>query len=143
MLDIGFNSIKATGLNVLMKVIADSNQLESLSISGNTVDAPAAKAVAYALAYNCSLEALFLVHCTINHEGQRHITAGIVSNARIALRKLTGFRIGRTCFQISFLCSYIYLTYNFDSDDCYAWIPRGIAALDEWAGSKVHPSHVE
>ncbi|KAL3944712.1 MAG: hypothetical protein SGBAC_001227 [Bacillariaceae sp.] len=95
-LDIGFNSIKATGLNVLMKVIADSNQLESLSISGNTVDVPAAKAVAYALAYNCSLEALFLVHCIINHEGQRHITAGIVSNSRIALRKLTGFRIGLT-----------------------------------------------
>jgi len=103
-LDIGFNSIKATGLNVLMKVIADSNQLESLSISGNTVDVPAAKAVAYALAYNCSLEALFLVHCTINHEGQRHITAGIVSNARIALRKLTGFRIGRKYFpHISFI----------------------------------------
>lgn len=102
-LDIGFNSIKATGLNVLMKVIADSNRLESLSISGNTVDVPAAKAVAYALAYNCSLEALFLVHCTINHEGQRHITAGIVSNARIALRKLTGFRIGRKYFhQIEF-----------------------------------------
>lgn len=100
-LDIGFNSIKATGLNVLMKVIAVSNQLESLSISGNTVDVPAAKAVAYALAYNCSLESLFLVHCTINHEGQRHITAGIVSNAHIALRKLTGFRIGRKCIQIS------------------------------------------
>eukprot|EP00526_Cylindrotheca_closterium_P000078 CAMPEP_0113620600 /NCGR_PEP_ID=MMETSP0017_2-20120614/10502_1 /TAXON_ID=2856 /ORGANISM="Cylindrotheca closterium" /LENGTH=864 /DNA_ID=CAMNT_0000530277 /DNA_START=116 /DNA_END=2710 /DNA_ORIENTATION=- /assembly_acc=CAM_ASM_000147 len=101
-LDIGFNSIKATGLNVLMKVIADSNQLESLSISGNTVDVPAAKAVAYALAYNCSLEALFLVHCTINHEGQRHITAGIVSNARIALRKLTGFRIGPTIVTLGF-----------------------------------------
>lgn len=101
-LDIGFNSIKATGLNVLMKVIADSNLLESLSISGNTVDVPAAKAVAYALAYNCSLEALFLVHCTINHEGQRHITAGIVSNARIALRKLTGFRIGPTIVTLGF-----------------------------------------
>ncbi|CAJ1957392.1 unnamed protein product [Cylindrotheca closterium] len=101
-LDIGFNSIKATGLNVLMKVVADSNRLESLSISGNTVDVPAAKAVAYALAYNCSLEALFLVHCAINHEGQRHITAGIVSNARIALRKLTGFRIGPTIVTLGF-----------------------------------------
>jgi Ran GTPase-activating protein (RanGAP) involved in mRNA processing and transport len=94
-LDVGFNSIKATGLNVLMKAVAESEQLKSLSVSGNAIDVPAAKAVAYALAYNHSLKSLFLVHCNINHEGQRHISAGIVSNSHIAVCKLTGFRIGR------------------------------------------------
>lgn len=94
-LDVGFNSIKATGLNVLMKAVAESQQLQSLSVSGNAIDVPAAKAVAYALAYNHSLRSLFLVHCNINHEGQRHISAGVVSNSRIALRKLTGFDMGR------------------------------------------------
>jgi hypothetical protein len=94
-LDVGFNSIKASGLNVLMKAVAESEQLQSLSVSGNAIDVPSAKAVAYALAYNRSLQSLFLVHCTINHEGQRHISAGVVSNSRLALRKLTGFDIGR------------------------------------------------
>ena len=94
-LDVGFNTIKASGLNVLMKAVAESEQLQSLSVSGNVIDVPSAKAVAYALAYNRSLQNLFLVHCTIDQEGQRHITAGVVSNSRIALRKLTGFELGR------------------------------------------------
>jgi Ran GTPase-activating protein (RanGAP) involved in mRNA processing and transport len=94
-LDVGFNIIKTSGLNVLMKAVAESHQLLSLSVSGNSIDVTAAKAVAYALAYNHSLESLFLVHCSINHEGQRHISAGVVSNNRTNLRKLTGFDMGR------------------------------------------------
>jgi Ran GTPase-activating protein (RanGAP) involved in mRNA processing and transport len=94
-LDVGFNGIKVTGLNVLMKTVAEVNHLLSLSVSGNSIDVPAAKAVAYALAYNRSLQSIFLVHCSVNHEGQRHITAGIVSNPRTSVRKLTGFDIGR------------------------------------------------
>jgi Ran GTPase-activating protein (RanGAP) involved in mRNA processing and transport len=94
-LDVGFNMIKASGLNVLMKAVAESHQLLSLSVSGNPIENTAAKAVAYALAYNHSLESLFLVHCSINHEGQRHISAGVVSNNRTNLRKLTGFDMGR------------------------------------------------
>ena len=94
-LDVGFNSIKVAGLNVLMKTIAESPHLETLSVSGNVIDVNAAKAVAFALAYNCSLTSLHLVHCSIGHEGQRHISAGIVSNSRTALQKLTGFDMGR------------------------------------------------
>ena len=97
-LDVGFNSIKAPGLNTLMKAVAESQRLLSLSVSGNAIDVAAAKAVAYALAYNRSLESLFLVHCTITHEGQRHISAGIVSNSKVALRNLTGFDMGRKLF---------------------------------------------
>ena len=101
-LDVGFNGIKVTGLNVLMKTVAEVNHLLSLSISGNPVDVPAAKAVAYALAYNRSLQSIFLVHCSVNHEGQRHIAAGIVSNPRTSIRKLTGFDIGRKFFFVNF-----------------------------------------
>jgi Ran GTPase-activating protein (RanGAP) involved in mRNA processing and transport len=90
-LDVGFNSIKVAGLNILMKTVAESQHLQSLSVSGNTIDVHAAKAVAFALAYNCSLTSIHLVHCSIVQEGQRHISAGIVSNSRTALRKLTGF----------------------------------------------------
>ncbi|KAG7356311.1 leucine rich repeat LRR-containing protein [Nitzschia inconspicua] len=101
-LDVGFNSIKLTGLNVLMKTIAESQFLQSLSVSGNAVDVNAAKAIAFAMAYNCSLKAIHLVHCSIDHDGQRHITAGIVSNSRTSLRKLTGFEIGSAIVTLGF-----------------------------------------
>ena len=101
-LDVGFNSVKVSGLTALMKTVAGSASLSSLSVSGNTVDINAAKAVAYALAYNSSLKEMFLVHCSIVPEGQRHITAGIVSNTTTALLKLIGFAIGREFFAIVF-----------------------------------------
>ena len=94
-LNVGFNSIKVGGLNVLMKAVAQSDHLNQLSISGNEIDVAASKAVAYALAYNQSLHSIFLVHCSVGHEAQRHITAGIVSNSHTALRQLTGFHLGR------------------------------------------------
>ncbi len=94
-LDVGFNSITAQGLTVLMKTVAESKSLLSLSLSGNAIDANAAKSLAYALAFNCSLKSVFLVHCSIGHEEQRHIIAGIVSNSRTALNRLNGFEIGR------------------------------------------------
>jgi len=94
-LDVGFNAIKTAGLNVLMKAVVDTDQIESLSLSGNDIDVPAAKAVAYTLAYNQRLKSIFLVHCSINNEGMRHITAGAVSNAHTSLRNLTGFEVGR------------------------------------------------
>lgn len=78
-----------------MRVVAEQHHLVSLSVSGNPIDTAAAKHVAYALAYNRSLKSISLVHCSIEHEGQRHIAAGIVSNRGIALRKLTGFGLGR------------------------------------------------
>ncbi len=96
-LDVGFNSIKSGGMRTLMRVVAETHHLVSLSVSGNPIDTGAAKLVAYALAYNRSLRSMSLVHCSIEHEGQRHIAAGIVSNRGIALRKLTGFSLGRKC----------------------------------------------
>ena len=93
-LDLGFNSISAMGMRTIMKTVAENINLCSLSISGNNIDTGSAKAVAYALAYNKSLKSLFLDHCSIGSEGQRHITAGIVSNSLTCLHTLTGFRIG-------------------------------------------------
>ncbi|OEU20601.1 RNI-like protein, partial [Fragilariopsis cylindrus CCMP1102] len=90
-LDVGFNKITASGLTVLMKTIAESQTLESLSVSGNAIDSNAAKSVAFALAYNCSLQSIFLIHCSIGHEELRHIAAGIVSNSRTSLHRMTGF----------------------------------------------------
>jgi len=101
-LDVGFNSITTPGLTILMKSVAESKKLLSLSLSGNAIDATAAKSVAYALAYNCSLKSIFLVHCSIGHEEQRHIAAGIVSNSRTALDRLNGFEIGSILLTLGF-----------------------------------------
>jgi Ran GTPase-activating protein (RanGAP) involved in mRNA processing and transport len=104
-LDIGFNSIKSSGMRTLMKVVAETHHLVSLSVSGNVIDTDAAKLVAYALAYNQSLKSLSLVHCSIDHGSQRQITAGIASNCGTALRKLTGFSLGR---KLSTYCSCLF-----------------------------------
>ncbi len=93
-IDLGFNRISAHGMRSLMKAVAENERLLSISISGNIIDTGSAKAVAYALAYNRSLTSIFLDHCSIGEEGQRHITAGIVSNSATRLHTLKGFRIG-------------------------------------------------
>lgn len=92
--DLGFNSLSATGMRSLMKAVSESTNVTSLSISGNKLDTIGAKAVAYALAYNTSLKYFFMDNCSASHESQRHITAGIVSNSDVKLLAVTGFRIG-------------------------------------------------
>jgi Ran GTPase-activating protein (RanGAP) involved in mRNA processing and transport len=97
-LDVGFNDInnKAHGMKILMKAVAEASHLVTLSVSGNPMqDVTSAKAVAYALAYNQSLQSLLLVHCHLTSEGQRHIAAGAVSNSRTSLREISGFPVGR------------------------------------------------
>lgn len=102
-LNVGFNQIKSAGIKVLMKSVVESgSSLQSLSISGNSVDTSAAKAISYLLAYNRTLTTLSLVHCIIGHEGQRHITAGIVSNSQTVLRELFGFDIGPVVVTLGF-----------------------------------------
>lgn len=102
-LNVGFNLIKAPGIKILMKAVVDAgSKLLSISISGNTIDTSAAKAISYALAYSRSLESLAVVHCTIGHEGQRHISAGLVSNSRTALRELSGFDVGPVVVTLGF-----------------------------------------
>jgi Ran GTPase-activating protein (RanGAP) involved in mRNA processing and transport len=102
-LNIGFNLVKARGIQILMKAVVDTGcSIRSISISGNTIDTSAAKAISYALAYNRTLQSLSLVHCNIGLEGQRHISAGVVSNSRSALRELSGFDLGPVVVTLGF-----------------------------------------
>ena len=152
-LDVGFNNInnKAQGMKILMKAVAEAHRLVTLSISGNPMqDVTSAKAVAYALAYNQSLQSLLLVHCHLTTEAQRHIAAGAVSNSRTSLRELSGFSIGRTYTRIlhysaNCICYYCiifshimdsYILCNLCSPDAYSdyryfGISRCLGALDE------------
>ncbi len=142
-LNVGFNSISGSGVKVLMKAVAESTTLTSLTISGNTIDASSANAVAIALAHNKSLKSLFLDHCNIPSDGQRLVTAGIVSNSHTRLQILTGFRIGSK-FYHSYLHFagrfnenlYIQGLFNFLST-VYAKVLRLPEALERWTNEQV------
>ena len=97
-MDLSFNKVTTTGIKALMKNLSESTSLRTLGLSGIPIDQNASKAVSYALAYNESLEALYLDNCSTGYASQRHIVAGAVSNRKSALRVVTGFSIGRTYF---------------------------------------------
>ena len=99
-MDLSFNNkVTTTGIKALMKNISENASLRTLGLSGIPIDQNASKAVSYALAYNTSLQALYLDNCSTGYASQRHIVAGAVSNRKSSLRVITGFSIGRTfCF---------------------------------------------
>jgi len=97
-LDLSFNKdISMYGLKSLMKNVVECKSLQSLGLSGITLDQNASKALAFALAYSCSLRTVFLDSCSVGYAAQRRIVAGIVSNQDAALRLISGFEIGRKC----------------------------------------------
>ena len=157
--DVGFNQIKAHGMKALMKVVRTTEHLVSLSVSGNPIDTGAAKAVAYALAYNRSLRSLFLDNCLIEHEGQRHIVAGFVSNSGIALRKLTGFQIGREYYPqnlpssdddddtptttVGVLMQRMQMSQHTHHPWTNAQVPEFVAAVNAWWWPRFVQTHVK
>jgi Ran GTPase-activating protein (RanGAP) involved in mRNA processing and transport len=110
-LDLSFNKITTIGIKALMKNLSENSSLLSLGLSGIPIDLNASKAVSYALAYNTSLQELYLDNCSTGYTAQRHIVAGAVSNRYSSLRIITGFAIsskcrrflGYFCGQLSFL----------------------------------------
>ncbi|KAL7467496.1 hypothetical protein ACHAXS_007736 [Conticribra weissflogii] len=93
-LDLGFNRLTIVGVKALMKSLAENTALKILTLSGNVLDTNASKAVSYALAYNRTIQKLFLDHCSLSYAAQRHIAAGIVSNSNLSLRVMSGFPLG-------------------------------------------------
>ncbi len=101
-LDLSFNrNISTTGIKALMKNISENNSLRSLGLAGIHLDQNSSKALSYALAYNMSLQTLYLDNCNVGYASQRHIVAGIVSNQRASLRLVTGFDIARKSYWFS------------------------------------------
>lgn len=107
-LDLSFNRlISTTGIKALMKNISENSSLRSLGLAGIHLDQNSSKALSYALAYNMSLQTLYLDNCNVGYASQRHIVAGIVSNQRASLRLVTGFDIARKF--VSLLSPYVCL----------------------------------
>ena len=93
-LDMGFNRLTIVGVKALMKSLAENRTLLTLTLSGNVLDTNASKAVSYALAYNKTIQKIYIDHCSLSYAAQRHIAAGIVSNSNLALRVMSGFPLG-------------------------------------------------
>jgi Ran GTPase-activating protein (RanGAP) involved in mRNA processing and transport len=94
-LDLSMNQISSAGIKALMKSLSENASMKVLAMSGIPMDQNASKAISYALAYNTSLESLYLDNSTTGYSTQRHIVAGIVSNRRSSLRVVTGFTLAR------------------------------------------------
>jgi Ran GTPase-activating protein (RanGAP) involved in mRNA processing and transport len=95
-LDLSYNRVTTTGIKALMRNISENDSLHTLGMSGIPIDQHASKAVSFALAYNSSLNVLYLDDCSAGYSAQRHVVAGVVSNRRASLRVLTGFALART-----------------------------------------------
>lgn len=93
-LDMGFNRLTIVGIKALMKRLAENRTLLTMTLSGNVLDTNASKAVSYALAYNKTIQKIYIDHCSLSYAAQRHIAAGIVSNSNLALRVMSGFLLG-------------------------------------------------
>ncbi|CAM9624797.1 unnamed protein product, partial [Ectocarpus sp. 8 AP-2014] len=94
-LDVGFSHVGTAGVAALMQATANSPSFTSLSLSGNALDAEAAKAIQAALAQpRCSLRCLYLDHTSLGRASEGFIANGVLSNRSLALVTLTGFRLG-------------------------------------------------
>jgi Ran GTPase-activating protein (RanGAP) involved in mRNA processing and transport len=114
-LDLGFNRVTTCGIKALMKNLSENSSLRALGLSGIPIDQNASKAVSYALAYNTSLQALYLDNCSTGYASQRHIVAGAVSNRKSSLRVFTGFQLSRESllsFSTSFISFVEFLTHR-------------------------------
>ena len=66
-LDLGFNRIGSVGIEALMKSLSGNAFLKYFSIFANILDNISSKALSYALAYNTSLQKLYLYKCQISY----------------------------------------------------------------------------
>lgn len=94
-LNVGFNEIGIEGLLSIVGGVTNSKSLSVLTLSGNTVDDSVAKALANMLMINTSLQAIYIDRTNLSSLGERFIATGIASNRFSALRKLTGFNLGK------------------------------------------------
>lgn len=137
-LDLGFNKIGLVGIKALMKNLSETSSLKKLSLSGISMDQASAKALAYGLANNSSLEQLYLDSCLNGYAFQRHVVAGVIANPNPSLRVIRGFDIGRKCNKflllrfVSKICSIFLLTH---SNYYHSWGPKASQVMVEFSST--------
>jgi Ran GTPase-activating protein (RanGAP) involved in mRNA processing and transport len=142
-LDLSLNRITTVGIKALMKNLSENTSLLSLGLTGITIDQNASKAVSFALAYNSTLQAIYIDNCSAGYASQRHIVAGVVSNRTSSLRVLAGFHLAR---KFGFVTLNFVLVSNVSADQsCLSLLPRTAIAITlgmprlppEWSNDQV------
>jgi Ran GTPase-activating protein (RanGAP) involved in mRNA processing and transport len=142
-LDLSLNRITTVGIKALMKNLSENTSLLSLGLTGITIDQNASKAVSFALAYNSTLQAIYIDNCSAGYASQRHIVAGVVSNRTSSLRVLAGFHLAR---KFGFVTLNVALVSNLSTDQSrLSLLPRTAIAITlgmpklppEWTNDQV------
>jgi Ran GTPase-activating protein (RanGAP) involved in mRNA processing and transport len=143
-LDLSLNRITTVGVKALMKNLSENTSLLSLGLTGIMIDQNASKAVSFALAYNSSLQAIYMDNCSAGYASQRHIVAGVVSNRTSSLRVLAGFHLARKFGSVAALT--VALVSDLLTDQsCLSFLPLTAVAITlgmprlpaEWTNDQV------
>jgi Ran GTPase-activating protein (RanGAP) involved in mRNA processing and transport len=143
-LDLSLNRITTVGIKALMKNLSENTSLLSLGLTGIMIDQNASKAVSFALAYNSSLQAIYIDNCSAGYASQRHIVAGVVSNRTSSLRVLAGFHLARK-FGLVAALNVALVSDLFTDHSCLSFLPRAAIAITlgmprlpaEWTNDQV------
>ncbi|KAL7579137.1 hypothetical protein ACA910_019163 [Epithemia clementina (nom. ined.)] len=115
-LNLSFNQIGSRGINSLMRSLIACESITFLGLSGNILKISGAMALAFTLAQHPRLEELHLDNCCLGQAAQCHITAGIISNRWVPMKRLAGYAVGPPMVAIGALKPY---AQNLSNEECF------------------------
>jgi CheY-like chemotaxis protein/Ran GTPase-activating protein (RanGAP) involved in mRNA processing and transport len=115
-LNLSFNQIGSRGINSLMRSLIACESITYLGLSGNILRISGAIALAFTLAQHPRLEELDLDNCCLGQAAQCHISAGIISNRWVPMKRLKGYAVGPPMVAIGALKPY---AQNLSNEECF------------------------
>jgi len=115
-LNLSFNQIGSRGIISLMRSLVACESITYLGLSGNILRISGAIALAFTLAQHPRLEELDLDNCCLGQAAQCHISAGIISNRWVPMKRLKGFAVGPPMVAIGALKPY---AQNLSNQECF------------------------
>jgi CheY-like chemotaxis protein/Leucine-rich repeat (LRR) protein len=115
-LNLSFNQIGSRGVNSLMRSLIACESITYLGLSGNILRISGAIALGFTLAQHPRLEELDLDNCCLGQAAQCHISAGIISNRWVPMKRLKGYAVGPPMVAIGALKPY---AQNLSNEECF------------------------
>lgn len=115
-LNLSFNQIGSRGINSLMRSLVGCESVTYLGLSGNILKISGAIALAFTLGQHPRLEEIDLDNCCLGQAAQCHISAGIISNRWIPMKRLRGYAVGPPMVAIGALKPF---AQNLSNEECF------------------------
>lgn len=115
-LNLSFNQISSRGITSLMRSLIACESITYLGLSGNILKISGAVALAYTLSQHPRLEELHLDNCCLGQAAQCHISAGIISNRWVPMKRMKGYAVGPPMVAIGALQPY---AQNLTNEECF------------------------